>query len=146
MLEFEFNTPVETDTLVEFFARCGWEADEAGAKVEWALAASDQWVLCKLDGEVIGFGRSCRFGPVKRVVFDVLVDSRFRGRGLRAEIVRLLSQGAGRLEEVSVFSDGRESPFEVAVIGEVGSPLLDFPLVSPDIYLGRRHSGHGGGQ
>lgn len=140
MLEFEFNSPVETAVLVEFFARCGWQVDEAGPKLEWALAASDEWVLAKLDGEVIGFGRSCHLGPLKRVVFDVLVDSRFHGRGLRSEIVRLLSQSAGHFEEVSVFSERDAFPLEPAVTGGGASPLGGLPLVFPGTYLGKRHN------
>jgi hypothetical protein len=144
MLEFEFNTPVEAAVLVEFFARCGWSEEDAGAKLEWALAASDQWVLCKLDGEVIGFGRSSLVGPLKRVVFDVLVDSRFQGRGLRLEIVRLLSQSAGRFEEVSVFSERDAFPLKSSNGGDT-SPLERLPLASPGTYLGKRHNTSGGG-
>lgn len=110
MLEFERNTPIETTVLAEFYARCGWQEVEAAAKLDWVLAGSEEWVICKLDGELIGFGRSCRLGPVKRVVFDVLVDSRFRGSGLRHEIVRLLSENAGSLEEVSVFTEMQAYP------------------------------------
>jgi GNAT superfamily N-acetyltransferase len=109
MLEFEFDSQVDTASLVEFFARCGWAEDDAGAKVEWALAAADDWVTCRLDGELIGFGRSCSIGPVSRIVFDVVVDSRYRGRGLGAEIVRLLTQNAGRFQEVSVYA--KRAPF-----------------------------------
>jgi hypothetical protein len=139
MLEFEFNTPVETAVLVEFFARCGWSEENAGEKLEWALAASDQWVICKLDGEVIGFGRSSLVSPLKRVVFDVLVDSRYLGRGLRSEIVRLLSQSAGRFEEVSVFSE-RDAFLLKSANGEDTSPVERLPLASPGTYLGKRHN------
>jgi hypothetical protein len=142
MLEFEFNTPVETATLVEFFTRCGWTDSEAGAKLEWAMAASDQWVLCKLDGEVIGFGRSCRLGPLNRIVFDVLVDERFRGRGLRSEIVRLLSQDAGRFEKVSVYSERSRFPLEIAGSGSA-SKSHGVPLAAPDTYLGKRNDSSG---
>ena len=144
MLEFELNTPVETAVLVEFFARCGWSEEDAGAKLEWALAASDQWVVCKLDGEVIGFGRSSLLGPLKRVVFDVLVDSRYQGGGLRLEIVRLLSQSAGRLEEVSVYSGRNAFPLG-SPSGEDTSLLERLPLASPETYLGKRHDTPGGG-
>lgn len=143
MFEFEFNTPIETDTLVEFFARCGWNEADAGPKVEWALAASDQWVLCRLDGEVVGFGRSCRLGPVNRVVFDVMVDARFRGRGLRSEIVRLLTQGGGALEEVSVYEDRHPVPLEPA--SDVERPGLGGPRwASAETYLGKRSNRWGG--
>jgi hypothetical protein len=144
MLEFEFNTPVETSTLVEFFARCGWSEEEAEPKLEWAMAASDRWILCRLDGEVIGFGRSCRLGPLNRVVFDVMVDSRFHGRGLRSEIVRLLSQGTGSMEEVSVYAD--RHPIPLQGVGANEDPQSDnLPWASPDTYLGKRNDSLGGG-
>lgn len=140
MLEFEFNSRVETTVLVEFFARCGWQEEEADTKVEWALANSDDWVLCKLDGELIGFGRSCRLGPLDRVVFDLLVDSRYHGRGLRAEIVRLLSLGAGGLEHVSVYSEGDTLPPAVpGVDGDVWT-TNDPPWAPPGVYLGKRRA------
>jgi len=137
MLEFERNSPIETGVLAEFFARCGWQESEAPAKIEWVLAGSEEWVTCKLDGELVGFGRSSRLGPVKRVVFDVLVDTRLEHSGLRREIVRLLVEHAGSLEEVSIFSERRAS---------VGAPPLmpsdDFrgpriPQAPPDAYLGQ---------
>ncbi|MFH0917379.1 MAG: GNAT family N-acetyltransferase [bacterium] len=138
MLEFERNSPIETAILAEFFARCGWKETEAGPKLDWALAGSEEWVICKLDGELIGFGRSCRLGPVKRVVFDVLVDSRFQGSGLRSEIVRLLSENAGSLEEVSVFTERQAHPhgFPPGSVSELSSGYL--PEAPPGAYLGRK--------
>jgi RimJ/RimL family protein N-acetyltransferase len=116
MFELERNSPIEAGTLSEFFARCGWEESEAATKLEWALAASDEWVVCRLDGQLIGFGRSCRLDAAKRVVFDVLVDPRFNETGLGLEIVRLLTEGADRLGDATV---------------------LKAPLASPGTYLGR---------
>jgi RimJ/RimL family protein N-acetyltransferase len=123
MLELERNSPIEAIVLSEFFARCGWEESDAATKLEWALAASDEWVVCRLDGQLIGFGRVCRLDPVKRVVFDVLVDPRFKETGLGREIVRLLTENAGSLGDIAVFKA---------------------PLASPGTYLGRsRDSGSG---
>ena len=141
MLEFERNSPIETAILAEFFARCGWREGEAGAKLEWVLAASEEWVICKLDGELIGFGRSCRLGPVKRVVFDVLVDNRFQGSGLKREIVRLLSENAGGLEEILVFMSRQSHPRCSATDGDLWSEHL--PEAPPGAYLGRNHPAAG---
>jgi hypothetical protein len=103
MLEVEKNIPVDATALTEFFARCGWQEPGSAATVEWALAASVEWVVARYQGELVGFGRSCRLDALNRVVFDAVVDPRFASTGLRGEIVRLLTQGAGRLERVSVF-------------------------------------------
>ena len=138
MLEFERNSSVDFTVLGEFFARCGWDEVDAEAKLEWVLAASIEWVLCKLDGDLIGFGRSCRLGPMNRVVFDVLVDARFRGSGLRHEIVRLLSENAGILEEVSVFSEQEAyAPGSLAESSEGEAESWSLPDAPPGAYLGK---------
>jgi hypothetical protein len=146
MVEFEFNSTIETNVLVEFFARCGWEDADAGTKLEWALAASNQWVLCRLDGQVIGFGRSCRLNAVTSVVFDVLVDVNFRGGGLEEEIVRLLSTDVGSLQEVSVFS--QFDPFsrmQQAAVGWAVADLGAIPDAPVGAYLGRQRTVRAGG-
>ncbi len=141
MIELERNSPVDTATLTEFFARCGWEEPDAAVKLEWALATSHEWVVCKVDGEMIGFGRVCRLSPVRRVVFDLVVDPRFKGTGLRAEIARLLTEGVGGFEEVSVFSEGWRAPPGYLWVGghDVGTKTA--PIVSAKTYLGRRSVG-----
>jgi RimJ/RimL family protein N-acetyltransferase len=125
MLELERNTPVEAGALTEFFARCGWEEPEGAAKLEWALAASEEWVVCRLDGQLIGFGRSYRIDSGKRVVFDVLVDPRFRGAGLGGEIVRLLTERGGDFKDASAFAA---------------------PMAPPGAYLGKSCPSSGGGR
>ena len=145
MVEFEFNRPVDVASLTAFFARCGWEDPAAHVKLEWALAASADWVVCRLDGELIGFGRTCRLDPMRRVVFDVVVDSRYKEGALRGEIVRLLSAYAGRLEEVSVFSE--TNPFELPPPAGLALTPTWLAAAKPpaDAYLGKRKIGKSGG-
>jgi GNAT superfamily N-acetyltransferase len=144
MIELERNNPVDPGALSEFFARCGWEEPDATAKLEWALAASDEWIVCRLDGQMIGFGRSCRLSPVRRVVFDLVVDPRFKGTGLRAEIARLLTENAGGLEEVSVFAERWAAPLGyLPVAGDDAAPGHP-PVASPRVYLGKRSAASGG--
>lgn len=144
MIELERNKPVDAATLSEFFARCGWQEPEAVVKLEWALAASHEWVVCKLDGEMIGFGRACRLSPVRRVVFDLVVDPRFRGTGLRAEIARLLTESAGGFEDVSVFSESWTTPLGYLRAGHGDAGTGTPPLVSSKVYLGKRSAAMGG--
>jgi hypothetical protein len=120
MLEVEHNPPIEAGVLSEFFARCGWEDPEAAAKLGWVLAASKEWVVCRLDGELIGFGCSCRRDPVRRVVFDVLVDPRFMEAGLGGAIARLLTEHAGSFADVV---------------------LPSAPPAPPEAYLGKSPAG-----
>lgn len=120
MLEVERNPPIEPGVLSEFFARCGWEDPEAAIKLGWVLAASEEWVVCRLDGELIGFGRCCRLDPVRRVVLGVLVDPRFMETGLGSAIERLLTEHAGSFADVA---------------------LSSAPLAPPEAYLGKSPAG-----
>lgn len=143
MIEMERNSAVEPLALAEFFARCGWEEPEAAVKLEWALAASHEWVVCRLDGELIGFGRSCRLSPVRRVVFDLVVDPRFKGTGLRAEIARLLMENARGFEEVTVFSENRVAPPGYLPVTSEGTAPGSVPVFPPKVYLGKRSNSQG---
>ena len=140
MLEFERNTSLDVAVLGEFFSRCGWQETDAEAKLGWVMAASEEWVVCKLDGELVGFGRSCRLGPMSRIVFDVLIDTRFRASSLRYEIVRLLSEHAGGLEQVSVFTEQEARPLGSlpAVKDDIDPGYL--PKATPGTYLGRQEA------
>jgi hypothetical protein len=138
MIEVERNSPIETAALTEFFARCGWQEPGAALKLEWALAASEEWVACRLDGQLIGFGRSCRLDALNRVVFDALVDPRFDRSGLRGEIVRLLMENVGGLEAVSVFSERHSNPLALSPFPEGETAPGYPPEASPGAYLGRQ--------
>jgi len=129
MLEVEKNASIDAAALAEFFARCGWQQTGGAAKLEWALAASEEWVVARFEGQLVGFGRSCKLDALNRVVFDAMVDPRFAASGLRLEIVRLLTQSAGRLEKVSVFDRWK----------------VTIPLVpsSGDTYLGKGRPAEG---
>lgn len=109
--------------------------------LEWVLAASDEWIACRLDGELIGFGRSCRLNVVHRVVFDAVVDPRFEGIGLRAEIVRLLAENAGRLEVVSVFTARHADPLAALAASEGSTKPGRLRAASRGTYLGKARNG-----
>ncbi len=135
MFEVEKNGSLEVDQLAELFARCGWAEEEAGVKLEWALASSAEWVVCRYEGEVVGFGRSCRLGPLERVLFDVVVDPRFDVLRVKAEILRWLTQDVSGFEQVSVFAPSAE---DVAYGPRPEPPpaFLRIPVAPVDAYLG----------
>jgi hypothetical protein len=135
MIEVERNKPVDAEDLSEFFRRCGWEEPAAATKLEWAMAASDEWVVCRLEGELVGFARLCRLGPLDRVVFDALVDPRFKYSLLRAQMVALLAVTAGRFERVLVFGKPPELRVPPGATDAFG-PLY-IPPVSPEMYTGK---------
>jgi hypothetical protein len=140
MLQLERNRPIDTEVLGEFFTRCGWNAPAGTTVLEWAMAAADEWVACTLDGQLVGFARACRLGPSHRVVFDALVDPRFRDTGLRSVIVRLLAATAGDLERVSVFGEKREETSTVPYVAMGHYGPLYIPTAEANAYLGRRRS------
>jgi hypothetical protein len=144
MFEIEKNSSLDPVQLAGLFARCGWQEEEAEKKLEWMLAASAEWVVCRFDGELIGFGRSCRLGPLKRVLFDVVVDPRFNAVVVKAEILRSLTQEVSGFEEVSVFTGPSGSGTETGSgLGRLGWRMR-LPSAPSDAYLGGRSKDPGG--
>lgn len=146
MLELERNSPIEAEALSEFFSRCGWREVDAASKLEWALAASDAWVVCRLDGQLVGFGRSCLLGPLDRVVFDVVVDPRLRASGLKGAIVHLLTEDTGGLEDVSIFSEPQAGSLGFPLGRDEGVETGGASAGSSRPYLGKNYSAAGGGE
>jgi hypothetical protein len=77
MFEFAYNEPLDSTALAELFTREGWEEEESASKLDWAIAASEDWVTCRVGGELVGFGRTYRLDASHKLVFDVVVDERF---------------------------------------------------------------------
>lgn len=134
VFDFKYNPPVDAGVLADFFKRNGWRESEPGLKMEWAIAFSDDWVTCSMEGELVGFGRACSLGSGRKMLFDVIVDERFWGQGLDEEIIRLLAEGSYGTEEVAVFrpEDPAASGNEVGLLGIAGR-LPEAPLGT---YLG----------
>ena len=133
MFEFEHRAEVDVIALADFFVRVGWEETEAAPKVEWALAASDDWISCLLEGEIVGFGRTFRLDPQRRIMFDVVVDERFRSLGLAEEIMRRLAEVVPAVE-FQVFRRGVEAGEAVRSWAEA---RYDAPDAPEDVYTGR---------
>ena len=94
MFEVERNSLIEPAHLAEFLDRCGWQDPQASAKLGWVLAASEEWVVCRLDGEMIGFGRSAGSRRFRHGHISVLVDPRYSETGLSAAMIQLLAKGS----------------------------------------------------
>lgn len=133
MFEFEHNADVDAAALAEFFVRVGWEEKEAEPKVEWAIAASDDWVSCLLEGEIVGFGRTFRLDPQRKIMFDVVVDERFRALGLAEEIMRRLAEAVPTAE----FQVFRREPGDGSERRSWAEARYEAPEAPPDAYTGR---------
>jgi len=144
MFEVKKNDSLDAAQLAELFARCGWQEEDAERKLEWTLAASEEWVVCRFQGELIGFGRSCKLGPLRRVLFDVVVDPRFNGAVVKAEILRSLTQELSSFEEVSVFTGPLPQPARIIPDFERIEPRIRVPSAPSDAYLGAKTKEPGG--
>lgn len=134
MLDFQHNENLDPAALAEFFVRVGWEETETTSKIEWAIASSDDWIVCRLEGELIGFGRTVSLDPRRKVMFDVVVDERFRGLGLMEEIMRRLAETLPAAE-FQLFTGGQYGFTQgVTPWAEVG---YEAPEASPGTYTGR---------
>ena len=134
MFEFEHNPPMDAVALAALFARSGWEEAESPLKLEWAIAASHEWVTCTVEGELVAFGRSYQLDALRKLVFDVVVDERYRGYGLADEIVGRLAANTPGLQEVAVFK--REEVGARPGLEGAGGVRLSIPEAPEGAYLG----------
>ena len=134
MFEFAHNEPLETSALADLFARMGWDEDDSVTKLEWAMRASEEWVTCRVEGELVGFGRTFRLDATHKLVFDVVVDQRFEAYGVADEIIRRLAVGGSGLQEVAVFR--QEDEAGLGALSMRRAVRIDAPEAPPDAYLG----------
>ncbi|GAB4253951.1 MAG: hypothetical protein Kow00129_15000 [Thermoleophilia bacterium] len=129
MFQYQHNAPVDLSELAELFSRQGWEEKDAPTKLEWIIATSEDWVVCTIDDELIAFGRTFRLDPGTRLIFDVVVDTRFEGYGLDDEIKRLLVDAG----------EGRVAVFRAEAADRRAQPPVGYevPEVPPGAYTGR---------
>jgi hypothetical protein len=132
MFNFAQHEPLDSAELADFFARWGWSAPQATLAVEWAIAAAEDWVTCTVDGELVGFGRTCLLDGYHRLAFDLVVDERFRGFGVDLEILRRLA-GSVQGGELTVF---RTLPSPEASTGHPSAAAFGVPDAPPGAYLG----------
>lgn len=134
MFEFARNEPVEASALADLFGRIGWREEQPAVKLEWAMRASEDWVTCRVEGELVGFGRTYRLDAVHKLVFDVVVDERFAEYGVADEIVRRLALGGDDLQEVAIYR--HEDVLGTGMISVRRSLRVDAPEAPPGAYLG----------
>jgi hypothetical protein len=126
--EYAEDAPVDVVALAALFERGGWCDADSCATLEWAIAASERWITCEVEGELVGFGRLYKVDALVKLVFDVVVDDRFQGLGVESQIVRMLADDATGMHDVQVF---RAEPVRPA-----GIEGYDVPDASPGTYLG----------
>ncbi len=139
MFEFEHNAAVDPAALADLFARAGWREREPRNKLEWAMAGSAGWVTCRVEGELVGFGRIHKVDAVHTLVFDVVVDEQFQGIGLDDEIIRRLTERSSSLERIAVF---RHEDVETPRSGADSRFGYWAPDAPPDAYLGQTTCGN----
>lgn len=137
ILEFLHNEELDPVALAEFFTRLGWDESERTLKLEWAIASSDDWIVCVLEDELVGFGRTFSLDPRRKVMFDVVVDERFKGYGLAEEIMRRLAD-TRPAAEFQVFGGGAGARARSGPRVEVD---YEVPEASPETYTGRPQAG-----
>jgi hypothetical protein len=132
MFSFAQHEPLDPAELADFFTRSGWSAPQATLAAEWAIAAAEDWVTCTVDGELVGFGRTCLLDGYHRLAFDLVVDECFRGFGVDLEILRRLA-GSAEGGELTVF---RSSPYSQVSAGHSSAAAYHVPDAPPGAYLG----------
>lgn len=97
--------------LQALFAQTTWARERSLADIQ-ALLSTMQLFVCVRSGEkLIGFGRAITDGIYRALIEDVVVDSRFRGKGVGRLIVSSLNEQLSSVEEVLLHTREQQVEF-----------------------------------
>ncbi|GAA1806754.1 diaminobutyrate acetyltransferase [Nesterenkonia flava] len=111
----------------------------------WARDFAETSVIAQVDGEPAGFisGYLTPRDPRTLFIWQVAVDSRFRGRGLAKKMLFELVQrtGAERLETTITADNEASIALFTALAREHGTQLRREPLFTTDLFPAREETG-----
>jgi GNAT superfamily N-acetyltransferase len=106
-LHYEFRIPKPMD-FEKLFATTGWNAEYHLSADELHTAISNSWqVISAYDAEhLVGFGRVVSDTVLHAMIYDLIVDPQYQGKGIGAEILKRLvgSCEAANIRDIQLFS------------------------------------------
>ena len=90
-LRFDIDVPPAED-FWRLFATTGWNEEYRLPSEKLFSAISNSWraVSVYQEGSLVGFGRIVSDGVLHAMIYDLIVDPAWQGRGIGAEILRRL--------------------------------------------------------
>lgn len=99
-LEFSFDREVPAEALLKLMLQTSWGKDRTSRGLEKMLAGSSI-VLSVWDNEhLAGFARVLTDGIYRAVIEDIIVDERYRAKGIGSKIVRMLIDKLSNVEKI----------------------------------------------
>jgi GNAT superfamily N-acetyltransferase len=107
---YSFDVP-QPEAFKALYDRTGWGDHELDV-FERALDGSWLVATARL-GDVVGIGRVISDGALHAFVTEMIVDERFRGRGIGAELLRMLVERTVErgITDVQLFAAAGRRPF-----------------------------------
>lgn len=110
-IDYQPGLDATAGELQALFAQTSWAQHRSVEGIETMLRLTGAGVTARSRGALVGFARALTDDAYRALIYDVVVDRTWRGRGVGRELVgRLLGQLRG-VEEVRLFCGAELVPF-----------------------------------
>ncbi len=104
-LDFSFQKEIDPEKLLPLMQQTGWGSKRTSAGLQKMLDATPM-KLGVWDGDrLVGFVRALSDGIYRSLIEDVVVDEPYRRQGIATEMVRLILEKLGGVEDKYLFGD-----------------------------------------
>jgi ribosomal protein S18 acetylase RimI-like enzyme len=96
-VEIELDRVPDMDALIRLFEAAGWHDKTERARLGVMLANSTVVATAWDGAEMVGFGRCCTDRAFNGQINNVVVDARYRGRGVGRRLVEAMLESDARV-------------------------------------------------
>jgi ribosomal protein S18 acetylase RimI-like enzyme len=107
-IEFRAGPPPPGEGLWKLFTGTGWNLEYRLSQAELVTAAGRSWlVCCAYDADrLVGFGRVVSDGILHAMIYELITDPGYRGRGIGTGVLERLVAGCREagIRDIQLFS------------------------------------------
>lgn len=93
------NAP-KVSELMELFSQTSWAKTRSSAGIKSLLEKTELYIAIRDEGKLIGYGRALTDGVYRALIDDIVVDQKYRKKGLGGQIVSGLMEKLEGVEEI----------------------------------------------
>ena len=99
-MEYANNGIIKVDELLYLYSLTDWANKRTAKDVEKMLSNKDLCFTVRDEGRLIGFARVMTDFTYRALIDDLIVDTKYRGKGIGARLMELIGEELRDVEEV----------------------------------------------
>ena len=111
VIETHAARPIDCASLQDIFRHVGWCSNRDAKAAQLLLAGPSLSIGAWSGDRLVGYGRALSDGLFRALIEDVIVDPRYRRRGIGSKVMVKLLNELGGVEEVQLACDEEAVPF-----------------------------------